>query len=102
MIKAILNGILKVISKILNVFLLPINALFENLFPDMTSAIETFNDFVSTYLGNNLSYFFSIFPPIFRSILLLWFTFLVSYFSVKVTYHAAIKVWSIIQKVKFW
>lgn len=102
MIKAILNGILKVISKILNVFLLPINALFENLFPDMTSAIETFNEFVNTYLGNNLSYFFSIFPPIFRSILLLWFTFLVGYYSIKFTYLGAIKIWSIIQKLKFW
>ena len=76
MIKAIINGLLKLIMSILNVFLLPINALFENLFPDMTTAIGTFNTFVNTYVGGTFSYFFSILPPIFRNLLVIWFTFL--------------------------
>lgn len=102
MIKALLNGILTIITSILNVFLLPINALFENLFPDMTSAISTFNNFVNTYVGGTLSYFFSILPPIFRGLLVIWFTFLISYYTIYFSYHALIKIWGIIQKVKFW
>lgn len=102
MIKSILNGILKMITKLLNVFLLPINALIENLFPDMTSAISTFTNFIDNYLGTGLSYFFNIFPPIFRGLLGLWFTFVISYYSIYFTYKGAIKVWSVIRKVKFW
>ena len=102
MINALLNGILKVITTLLNVFLLPINLLIDNLFPDMTEAISHFNNFVTTYLGSPLSYFFNLLPPIFKSIMLLWLTFLVSYYTVYYSYLAIIKIWSIIQKIKFW
>jgi hypothetical protein len=101
-IKAIINGLLKLIMSILNVFLLPINALFENLFPDMSSSISTFNNFVNSYVGGTLSYFFSILPPIFRGLLVIWFTFLISYYTIYFTYHTLIKIWGIIQKIKFW
>lgn len=102
MIKAIINGLLKIIMSILNVFLLPINALFENLFPDMTNAIGTFNTFINTYVGGTLSYFFSILPPIFRGLLVIWFTFLISYYTIHFTYRGLIQIWGIIQKIKFW
>lgn len=102
MVKALLNGILNVITSLLNIFLLPINALIENLFPDMSSAIDTFNNFISKYVGGTLSYFFSILPPIFRGLLVIWFTFVVAYYSVYYTYLGVIKIWNVIQKIKFW
>lgn len=102
MINAIIKGILSVISKLITILLIPVNALFVNLFPDMTNAIATFNSFVSTYLGNNLSYFFSIFPPIFRTLLVLWFTFSISYYTIYYTYKGFLKIFNIIQKLKFW
>lgn len=102
MIKALLSGILKIITSLLNVFLLPINALLENLFPDMTSAINTFTNFVNTYIGGSLSYFFSLFPPTFRSLLVLWLGFVVGYYTIYYTYLAIIKIFDIIQKIKFW
>ena len=98
MIKAIINGLLKIIMSILNVFLLPINLLFENLFPDMTNAIGTFNTFINTYVGGTLSYFFSILPPIFRGLLVIWFTFLISYYTIYYTYHGLIKIVSLTTK----
>lgn len=102
MIKAILKGILKMVIKVLNVFLIPINALFENLFPNMTNAINHFTTFVNTYVGGTLSYFFSILPPIFRSILSIWVTFLISYYGIIFAYKGFVKVWNVIQKLKFW
>lgn len=102
MIKTLLNGLLKIITSLLNVFLIPINALLETLFPDMTSAIGTFTDFVNTYVGGSLSYFFSILPPTFRSLLVLWFGFVVGYYTIYYTYLAIIKIFAIIQKIKFW
>lgn len=102
MIKAILKGILNMITKLLSIFLIPVNLLIENLFPSMANAIATFNTFINTYIGGTLSYFFSILPPIFRSLLIVWFTFVVSYYTVYYTYIGIIKIWNIIQKIKFW
>lgn len=102
MIKAIINGLLGVITSIVDVFLTPINLLIENLFPDFTNLVNVFNQFVNTYIGGSLSYFFSIFPPIFRSILIIWFTFVIGYYSIYYSYTAIIKVFNIIQKIKFW
>ena len=68
MIKAILNGLLSALTGVVSFLLTPVNALVDNLFPDMASAIATFNNFVDTYLGSNLAYFFSMFPPTFKSI----------------------------------
>ena len=67
MIKALLNGILGLAKKLISIVLTPINLLVANLFPNMASAIGTFNTFVNTYIGSSLSYFFSLFPPIFKS-----------------------------------
>lgn len=102
MIKAILKGILKMLSKVLNIFLLPVNALLENVFPDMTNAIATFNNFVTNVIGTKLAYFFNILPPTFKSLLVLWFTFVIAYYTVYYTYLGIIKIWAVIQKVKFW
>ena len=68
----------------------------------MTSAISHFNNFVTTYLGSTLSFFFNLLPPIFRSIVILWLTFLISYYTIYFSYLAIVKMFDIIQKIKFW
>ena len=102
MIKAIINGLLSIITSLVDVFLTPINLLIENLFPDFSNIVNTFNQFVSNYVGGSLSYFFSILPSTFKSILIIWFTFVVGYYSIYYTYTSIIKVFNIIQKIKFW
>ena len=102
MIKAILNGILSALVGVVSFLLIPINSLVATLFPNMASAISTFNSFVDIYLGSNLAYFFSMFPPIFKSLLVLFFTFCIAYYTVHFTYIALVKIFTIIQKVKFW
>ena len=102
MIKSLLNGILKVILMLLNIILIPINSLIENVFPSMVSAIQTFTNFINNIIGNNLVYFFHLFPPIFRSLLIIWFTFVIGYYTIYYTYLAILKIWDIIQKIKFW
>ena len=102
MIKALLNGILKLAMKLVNIILTPINLLIANLFPNMATAIATFNSFVNTYIGNSLSWFFSLLPPIFRGLLVTWFTFVIAYYGFIYTYKAIIKIYQIIQKIKVW
>lgn len=102
MIKGILKGILKMILAVLNIVLLPINALIENVFPSMATAIQNFTSFLNNVVGNNLVYFFHILPPIFRSLLITWFTFVIAYYGIYYTYLGILKIWDIIQKIKFW
>ena len=102
MIKALLNGIMKIVTSALDIVLLPVNALIKNIFPDMSNAINTFTTFVNTYIGGTLGYFFSILPPISRSIIILWFTFLITYYGVVWSYSLIVKIWNVIQKIKFW
>ena len=47
MIKKLLNGILKMATKVIGVVLTPINALVSNLFPGMANAISQFNRFLN-------------------------------------------------------
>ena len=102
MIKALLNGIMKIVTSALDIVLLPVNTLIANIFPDMSNAINTFTNFVSTYIGGTLGYFFSILPPITSSIIILWFTFLITYYGVVWSYSLIVKIWNVIQKIKFW
>lgn len=102
MINAIINGILNIIIFLIDLMLTPINALFENVFPDMTASIARFNTFVNTYLGDTLSYFFSILPPTFKDVLIIWFTFVIAYYTVYFVYNGTVKIFELIQKIKFW
>lgn len=102
MIKAILNGLLSALTGVVNFLLTPINLLVSNVFPNMSSAIATFTNFVNTYLGSNLSYFFSMFPPTFKTLLVLFITFCAGYYTVYYSYIAIVKIFNVIQKVKFW
>ena len=102
MIKAILNGIMKLVTNIINIVLLPVNNLIRNIFPSFTTAISNFNSFVATYVGGSLSYFCSILPPITKNIIALWLGFLIVYYGVVWSYALIIKIYNVIQKIKFW
>lgn len=102
MIKAIINGILGVLMKVIDIVLTPLNLLFDNLFPDVSSMISNFTTFVNTYVGGTLSYFFSLLPPIFRSLLISFITFVIAYYGVYYTYLGIKKIFDVIQKIKLW
>lgn len=102
MIKAILNGILNALTGVVNFLLTPINVLFVTLFPSMTNSIANFNNFVTTFFGTGLGWFFHLLPPLFRTTLITWLLFVISYYTIYYVYIGYLKIFSIIQKVKFW
>lgn len=102
MAKAIFNVLYKVIQSILNIILMPVNLLVVNLFPDFSSMITNFNNGVSRYIGGGISYFSSLLPPITKYVIVLYLTFLVSYYTISYSAHAIIKIFTIIKRIKFW
>lgn len=102
MVKALLNGIMKLVTNIINIILLPINSLIANIFPNFTSSVTQFNNFVQNYVGGTIGYFSSLIPPITRNIIGIWLSFLVVYYGVVWSYALIVKIYNVIQKIKFW
>lgn len=102
MIKALINGILNIVSWVVNLILTPINLLIANLFPDMNTAISNFNNVINNYVGNTLSWASNFIPPLTKNMVVLALTFMITYYGVIWTYTMTIKVFNIIRKIKFW
>lgn len=102
MAKAIFKVFFKVIKAVVGVVLAPVNALVSGIFPDFSNMLANFNTAVDTFLGNGLTYFFHIFPPQCRGIVVLYLGLLISYYTVSITLHGILKVYTIIKNIKFW
>lgn len=101
MINAIINGLLNVINGIINVIFLPIDAAINAAFPDISNNIVTALNSIQT-LFSNLSYPLTFLPKSFITILLAIFTIQLAKVTLGFTYKGFIKLYVIIQKIKFW
>ena len=101
MIKALLNGILNMISSLLSIFLTPVNALLNGLFPNLNSVYSTFNSIVNS-INSLIGYFIYLIPPTAKSLLSIFFTIYISYMGIRLTYVSITKIFGIIRKIKFW
>lgn len=102
MAKAIFNVFFKIIQTVLNIVLLPVNALVVNLVPDFSAMISTFNNNVANYIGNGLGYFAYLLPPTTRNLISIYLLFLTAYYTITISAHAIIKIFAIIKRIKFW
>lgn len=102
MIKAILKGIMSLVSSIVGLILTPINALINGIFPDMSVYISNFNNFIHSNIFTPLSWVASFIPTGVKTLLLLWLSFLITYYTIIWTYTGIIKIYNVIRKVKFW
>lgn len=102
MIKAILKGLLRALMGLADVLLAPITALFTAFFPNFAEAITRFNFIVDNYLIDGISYFTSLIPPISRNLLVIYFGILISWYTLWFTYTSYLKVYAVLQKIKFW
>lgn len=105
MIGALLSGlfnlILNLVATILQVILLPLNLLFEGVFPDLSSQIQNVVQGFSDMM-KNLGWALSVIPQPVKSALLFIFTVEVSLFLIMKSTRLTAKLWKLLQKVKFW
>ena len=101
LITAFFNFLLTIIMTIVQLICLPLNALFNNVFPDFSDKISSIESSLNiAYSG--LSWAISIMPPMVRSTLLFIFTIELSMLVIMRSTHLTAKVWAILQKLKFW
>lgn len=101
MFKLLFNGITSILANLLSVICWPINQIISGVVPDFSEKL--------TYITNNLSSVFSglawavsILPPVVVTTLLFILTLEVAKHTIFTSTHALIKVWNLIQKIKFW
>lgn len=105
MIGALLSGlfnlILNLVGTVLQIILLPLNALFNGVFPDLSSQIQNvvkgFSDAMS-----QLGWVISIIPGPVKTTLLLIFTIEIAIFTIMRSTKLTAKLWKLLQKIKFW
>ena len=102
MAKALFNVFFNIIKSITNVVLSPINLIVANFFPNLTTILNSFNSALKIYLGGGLSYFFNLIPPTSRTLILLYLSILLAYYSGIFAYHLILKVFQIIKRIKIW
>ena len=102
MAKALFNVFFNIIKSIINVVLTPINSIVANFFPNLATIINSFNSALKIYLGGGLSYFFNLIPPTSRTLILLYLSILLAYYTGIFAYHLILKVFQIIKKIKIW
>lgn len=100
--KFFFDTLLNFLVSVANIFLAPINTIITTYFPDVSSLISSFTNAVNNYLGNGISYFFSILPTNTRTLVLLYITILIAFYTISFLVHAVIKIIEIIKAVKIW
>lgn len=102
MINSLLTGLLNVITLLINVLLTPINLLVSGLFPSANEFVSTFTYTINNYVSPYVGWFVYLLPPHFKTLLGLWLVFMVGLFTAYYSYKAIVKIYKIIQKIKFW
>lgn len=102
MAKALLNGILKLLNTLIDIVLLPVNALIEGIFPNLSTFFTNIGVFFSDYVYPATAWFSSLFPPTFKLLVSIMISSVVLCYSIYYTYIMIIKIWGVIQKIKVW
>lgn len=100
-ITAFFNFILDCVLSIVRIVCLPLNAAFNNVFPDFTTIIESINN-VFDFISGIISWSFSFIPPNVKLVILLIYTIQLSTILLFRSTHLTAKAWKIFQKIKFW
>lgn len=101
LITAFFNFLLTIIMSIIQLICIPINALFNNIFPDFSTWISKIDEGLNVAFSG-LSWSVSIIPPTVRDVILLILTIELSLLAVMRSTHMTSKAWKILQKLKFW
>ena len=101
MFKALFNIIINLLATVIQIAVLPINAIITNTMPDLSSKIsEVTSTFNSAF--TSISWALSLVPPQIISTLLFILTIEIAKHTIYVSTHTLIKVWNLFQKLKFW
>ena len=101
MFKALFNIIINMLATVIQIAVLPINAIITNTMPDLSSNINEVTSTINSAF-TSISWALSLVPPQIISALLFIITIEIAKHTIYVSTHTLIKVWNLFQKLKFW
>lgn len=101
MFKLLFNGLTAILANILSIICWPINQIIVNIVPDLSDKITFITDNLNNVFSG-LSWAISILPATIVTTLLFILSLEVAKHTIFTSTHALIKVWNLIQKIKFW
>lgn len=100
-VEKLFKAFMSVVFSIIQIICLPLNALFNNVFPDLSSWISNVNTVLRSALSG-FSWAFSIIPPAVRTLVAVILPVEAALLVIFKSTHLTSKAWSILQKLKFW
>lgn len=101
MFKVLFNIIINLVATIIQIVLLPINAIITATLPDLTGKISSVVGTIST-IFNNMNWALGLIPPILAETILFIITCEIARQTIYISTHALVRMWNVIQKLKFW
>lgn len=93
--------ILNLLATLLQIILAPLNVLISGALPDISSKIVEVTQTITSMVGN-ITWALGIIPVPVIAALLFIITLEIAKHSIYVLTHMLLKVWEVIQKIKFW
>lgn len=101
MFSAIVNFFLNLVATIIQVILIPVNLIITNALPDLTSQINQVVNGISQ-LFTGIGWALGLLPPGVLPVLVFIITIEICKHTIWANAHMIVKVWNVLQKIKFW
>lgn len=101
MIQTLFNGILNILTSIIQIIVLPINALITSTLPDLSSKITELTNGIST-LFTGATWGISVIPHTLLVTLLFIISVEIAKYSIFISTHVISLILNIIKRIKFW
>lgn len=101
MFKALFNIIINLLATLVQLICFPLNLVISSALPDFSSKIDQVTSVLASVF-DNMSWALGLIPPAITEVLLFILLVEVAKHTIYISTHTLIKVWNIIQKIKFW
>lgn len=101
MFRALFNIILNMLASVIQIIVWPINQLIISTLPDFSSKLTLVSDTMGSVF-DSLSWAIGLVPPAIIETLLFIVLVEIAKHTIYISTHALLKVWNVIQKIKFW
>lgn len=101
MFKALFNIILNLLATVIQLICWPINSVIESALPDLSLRITEVTGGIAS-IFNTITWALGLLPNTLIEILLFIVTVEIAKHTIFKSTHIVIKVWTVLQKIKFW
>lgn len=101
MIQAIFRFLMNMLATLIQIIVWPINQVITSTLPDISSKINEVTTGFSSLFGG-IGWALGLLPPGILPVLLFILTVEIAKHTIYVSTHTLMKVWTVLQKIKFW